>query len=198
MGFRDKHDVFVIGEEILPSEAPTPGTAEETNSALDQEPDRKIGTGLDRSRVAVFRRGPRLPAALAAGALLGTFVVLMVRSGSGGSEQGAQKPSGSGPNLTSRSPLIAEPPAHTVQPNPLPSHMTPRASGSGRDRDSSREREQEREPHTSKAPTSAPSPLPMATPDPAPSAVVPPPPPSPPPPRSGGGSGVEAEFGFER
>lgn len=198
MGFRDRHDVFVIGEENLPSEALDPASSEESGARCDQEPDDAVGSGLDSASKSEFFSGPRLLGALGLGALASTTLALIVLSGGSTPEKQARKVPESEGATSPSSPLITGPPAHAARSARSPRLRKARVQRADRSRPTGAGREQQREPSKPKAPTSSPTSLPEPSPVSAPPAPAELPAPTPPPPISGEGSVAEEEFGFER
>jgi hypothetical protein len=201
MGRSKKHDVFVIGDELLDTETTTLGLTDQLAPKDDQEPG-GAPSGLDRPTPPDRResRSTRWLAALSLGAVGATVIaVLEFLSGT------ASEPER--PRTSAHSPLVLRPATSVAVPSaPTAPHPSP-----GRDRMSSQgERvaarhssqvgggEPERESNEEQAPASSPPPIVIETVAPPSSAPPAPLPPSPPPPTGGGGSGGQEQFGFER
>jgi hypothetical protein len=194
MGRRNKHDVFVIGEELSSPE--TTVLEDPAAPADDQAPGgHSQPPGLGH-RSALRRR--RVFAALAIAGPTATAIGVLISSlSTSGAPKDKRTSSSRSVPVQRPAPGAALPPAqasrHLPGPRrPEPSHGQPAAAR----RSQTTAQEPERESTPPKAPES--SQLPVSSP-PVPEAPAPaPPPPSPPPPSSGGGPGGTEYFGFER
>lgn len=190
MGRRNRHDVFVIGEEALAETATLParGGAEPADA---QEPESLELPSLERD----LPRGPgarssRWLAAIGIAAVPAAALALLELSSTGRPSR-PQRPEASAP----ATPVLRPAPRAAVSPAPAepPSSRLRdhRPDGARRAETQNRHAAAEREPIPTEAPVSPP-PVPPSDPAPAPL------PPSPPPPAGGGGSGGAERFGFER
>jgi hypothetical protein len=191
---RNKHDVFVIGEEDLAETATLP-TMDGVAPEDAQEPEglplpclEHRGPGGPRARRSRRRLGAVGLAAVPAAALA------LLEISSSGRAAPEQRPQASAP----LAPVLRPAPRAAVPPAPAaPPSSRHRDHGPGGERQAApaeRRGEPEREPIPTEAPVSSPPPLPAPPSDPAPA----PPPPSLSPPSGGGGSGGVEQFGFER
>jgi hypothetical protein len=193
IGGRNKHDVFVIGEEDLAETLTLPakdGIAPEDA----QEPESLPLTCLEHRGSNGLRvpRPRRRLAAVGIAAVPAAALALLELSSSGGAIR-AQRLQASAP----LAPVLRPAPRAAVPPAPAaPPSSQHRDHGPGGEREAAsarRQGEPEREPIPTEAPVSSPPPVPAPPSDPAPAA-----PPSPPPPSGGGGSADVEQFGFER
>jgi hypothetical protein len=178
---RNKHDVFVIGEEAL-AETETLRATDDVAPPDAQEPESQALPCLERRRPhgPGARRRARWLAAIGIAAVPAAALALLELSSAGRASR-PQRLEASAP---------AAPPAPAALPSSRPREQEP---GGDRQAPAQRRGRAEREPTNTEAPVSPPpAAAPSSDPDPAPA------PPSPSPPSGGGDSGGIERFGFER